>query len=389
MTPRVLRASLLAAMLALSGRPGAAAVQILILSPRAEPTFGKATFAVQVSGLAGVLRVELRVDGRLVASPTAAPYSTTVDLGEDNRSHRFEASAITAAGIAARAALSTPQIRVDQEVDVALRQLFVTVTRGDEPARGLARSDLKVVDDGRPESVVTFEGGDAPFTSVLLVDSSESMFGGRLESALRGAEGFAKGMRPLDEAMLMLFSDHTRQATAFSSAADPILARLQNIAADGGTSVNDHLFLALELLEGRQGRRVVVLFSDGADVLSALRMNDVVWKAQRSQSAIYWIRLQEGDPEKRFFSAWRNGEANHTEEEALAAAVRESGGRIVTLASIDAVDTAYQTILDELRSQYVIGYYPSTLRHDGRWRTVEVRGPSGLRVRTREGYIDY
>lgn len=388
MTRRGLRASLLAVVLALAGRPAAAA-QLVILSPRAEPTFGKATFTVQVTGLAGVLRVELRVDGRLVASPTAAPYSTTVDLGEDNRSHRFEASAITAAGIAARAALSTPQIQVDQEVDVALRQLFVTVTRGEQSARGLARSDLKVIDDGRPQPIVTFEGGDAPFTSVLLVDSSESMFGGRLETALRGAEGFAKGMRPLDETMLMLFSDHTRQATAFSSAADPILASLQNIAADGGTSVNDHLFLALELLEGRQGRRVVVLFSDGADVLSALRMNDVVWKAQRSQSAVYWIRLQEGDPDKRFFSAWRNGEANHAEEEALANAVRESGGRIVTLASIDAVDTAYQSILDELRSQYVIGYYPTSLRHDGRWRTVEVRAPSGLRVRTRAGYIDY
>jgi Ca-activated chloride channel family protein len=376
------------ALLTLDGRRSAAA-ELRILSPRAQPTFGKTDFTVQPIGIAGVLRVELRVDGRLVASPSAPPYSVTVDVGEDNRAHRFEASVITAAGIAARAALSTPQIQVDQEVDVALRQLYVTVTRGDEPARGLARGDLKVVDDGRPQSIVTFEGGDAPFTSVLLVDSSESMFGGRLESALRGAEGFAKGMRPLDETMLMLFSDHTRQATRFSGAADPILAGLQNIAADGGTSVNDHLFLALALLDGRQGRRVVVLFSDGADVLSVLRMKDVVWKAQRSQSSIYWIRLQEGDPDKRFFSAWRNGDANRAEEDALADAVRESGGRIVTLASIDAVDSAYQTVLDELRSQYVIGYYPSTLRHDGRWRTVEVRAPAGLRARTREGYVDY
>jgi Ca-activated chloride channel family protein len=385
---RALRAAGLAALLALAGAPARAA-ELRILSPRQEPVFGKVAFTVQVRGLAGVLRVELRVDGRLVASPSAPPYSTTVDVGEDNRAHRFEASAITASGIAARAALSTPPIHVDQEVEVALRQLYVTVTRGDEAARGLARGDLKVVDDGRPQSIVTFEGGDAPFTSVLLVDSSESMYGGRLESALRGAQGFATGMRPLDETMLMLFSDHTREATPFSGAADPILASLQNITADGGTSVNDHLFLALELLDGRQGRRVVVLFSDGADVLSALRMKDVVWKAQRSQSAIYWIRLQEGDPAKRFSSAWRNGEANQAEEDALANTVRESGGRIVTLASIDDVDTAYQTILDELRSQYVIGYYPSALRHDGGWRTVEVKAPSGLRARTREGYVDY
>jgi Ca-activated chloride channel family protein len=388
MTRPALRGSCLALFLALAGLPSSAA-ELRILSPRAEPTFGKTTFTVQVINIAGVVRVEHRVDGRLVASPSAAPYSATVDVGEDNRSHNFEASAITAAGVAARAALSTPRIEVDQEVDVALRQLYVTVTSGEQPARGLARNQLRVIDDGRAQSIVTFEGGDAPFTSVLLVDASESMFGGRLESALRGAQGFAKGMRPLDETMLMLFSDHTRQVTPFSSAADPILAGLQNIAADGGTSVNDHLFLALELLDGRQGRRVVVLFSDGADVLSALRMKDVVWKAQRSQAAIYWIRLQEGNPGRRFSSAWRNADANQAEEDALANTVRESGGRIVTLASIDDVDTAYQAILEELRSQYVIGYYPSTLHHDGRWRTVEVKAPSGLRARTREGYVDY
>jgi Ca-activated chloride channel homolog len=378
----------LAPVLAVAAGP-VGAVELKILSPREEPVFGKVTFSVQVSDVAGVARVELRVDGKLVASPTAPPWSADVDVGQGNQGHRFEASVITANGIAARAALNTPRIQVDQEVQVALRQLFVTVTRGEEPAKGLGRKDLRVVDDGRGESIVTFEGGDAPFTSVLLVDGSESMYGGRLDSALRGAEGFARAMRPLDETMLMLFSDHTRRATPFSGAADPILAGLQGTQADGGTSVNDHLYLALELLEGRQGRRVVVLFSDGADVLSVLRMKDVVWKAQRSQAAIYWIRLQEGDPNQRFSSAWRNAEANRSEEQALADAVRESGGRIETLASIDAVDTAYQGILEELRSQYVIGYYPSSLRHDGGWRTVEVKAPSGLRARTREGYVDY
>jgi Ca-activated chloride channel family protein len=362
---------------------------VTVVSPHAEPAFGKVTFAVQVSGLGGVLRVELRVDGRLMASPSAPPYSAIVDVGEDNRAHRFEASVITATGVAARAAVTTPPIQVDQEVDVALRQLFVTVSRGDEPARGLGRNDLRVVDDGKAQSIVTFEGGDAPFTSVLLVDSSESMFGGRLESALRGAEGFAKAMRPLDETMLMLFSDRTRRVTPFSDAADSVLAGLQGIAAEGGTAVNDHLYLALELLEGRQGRRVIVLFSDGADVLSALRMKDVQWRARRSQAAIYWIRLQEGDPNPRFTSAWRDAAANRQEEDSLADTVRESGGRIVTLASIDDVDDAYQQVLEELRSQYVIGYYPSSLRHDGRWRNVEVKAPSGLRVRTREGYVDY
>lgn len=365
------------------------AAQVRITAPRPEPVFGKVEFAVEVGDIAGVLRVELKVDGRLVASPSAPPYRAVIDVGEDNRGHRFEASVITAAGIAARAAVSTPAIQVDQEVEVALRQLYVTVTRGEERVSGLRRSDLTIVDDGREQAIVTFEGGDAPFTSVLLVDASESMYGGRLESALRGAQGFARGMRPLDETSLILFSDRTRRSTPFTGAAEPIIASLAHIQADGGTSVNDHLYLALELLEGRQGRRVVVLFSDGADVLSILRMKDVLWKAQRSQAAIYWIRLQEGDPLARFSSAWRDAGGNQREEEQLAQAVRESGGRIETLRSIDDVEAAYRGVLDELRSQYVLGYYPSNPRHDSSWRRVEVRAGGGLRARTREGYIDY
>ncbi len=360
-----------------------------ITSPLPEPVFGKVEFTVDVGDVAGVLRVEMKVDGRLVASPTAPPYRALVDVGEDNRAHRFEANVITASGIAARAAVTTPAIQIDQEVNVALRQLYVTVTRGDERVSGLRRSDLKIFDDGREQGIVTFEGGDAPFTSVLLVDASESMHGGRLEAALRGAQGFARGMRELDETSLILFSDRTRHTTPFTDDADTIVDGLAGIEAKGGTAVNDHLYLALEMLEARQGRRVVVLFSDGADVLSVLRMKDVLWKAQRSQAAIYWIRLQEGNPHARFTSAWRGAVANQREEELLEQAVRESGGRIETLRSIDDVEASYQSVIDELRSQYVLGYYPSNPRHDGSWREVEVRAGRGLRARTREGYIDY
>ena len=383
------RALVAACLLRLALPAPAGAAEVRIVSPAAQPAFGEVEFAVEVIGIPGVLRVELRVDGRVAASPAAPPYRARVDVGHDNREHRFEASVITAAGIAARQALVTPAIQVDQELDVSLRQLYVTVTRGEERVRGLGRRDLRIFDNGREQEIVTFEGGDAPFTSVLLVDASESMFGGRLAVALSGAQGFARGMRPLDETSLILFSDRIRRSIPFTDAADPILAGLADSEAAGGTALNDHLYLALQLLDGRQGRRVVVLFSDGADVMSALRMREVLWKAQRSQAAIYWIRLQQGNTAPRFHSAWRDADGNAREEELLEQAVRESGGRVASLSSLDDVEAAYQGVLDELRSQYVLGYYPSGARHDGSWREVEVRAAGGASARTREGYLDY
>ena len=280
--------------------------------------------------------------------------------------------------------------RVDEELSLDLQQLFVTVTRGGRRETALRRSDLRVFEDGDEQEVVTFETGDAPFTAVLLIDTSESMRGPRLEAALRGARGFTAGMKELDEAMLILFSDRVLRSVPFTGSGERLAAGLADTSAGGGTAVNDHLYLALKLLDGRQGRRVVVVFSDGQDVVSGLSMRDVLWKTQRSQTAVYWLRLSTpGRTADTFSSAWRNGAANREEGRLLEDAVRQSGGRTVDIAGIGEVEAAFRGILDELRAQYVVGYYPKNPRNDGSWRKVTVRLAGGGDVRVREGYVDY
>jgi Ca-activated chloride channel family protein len=141
-------------------------------------------------------------------------------------------------------------------------------------------------------------------------------------------------------------------------------------------------------LDTRQGQRVVVLFSDGSDVHSVLPASDVLWKARAGQSLIYWIQL--GGKRKSFTSAWRDFQANDKEYEDLDRAVRESGGRVLAIERAGELEFAFTTILQELRQQYALGYYPTVSKGDGSWHKVEVRvrGFSG-RVRTREGYADY
>jgi Ca-activated chloride channel family protein len=375
--------------LALGAAARASDLAVEILSPRPEAVFGQVLFAVQVAG--SPTTVELRLDGRLVATLTEPPWRAVVDAGDENREHRFEALARRAGGETATALQVTPRLRVDQELSLDLQQLFVTVTRGGRRETALRRSDLRVFEDGDEQEVVTFETGDAPFTAVLLLDTSESMRGMRLEAAMRGARDFAAGMKELDEAMLILFSDRVLRSVPFTGSAARLAEGLDEVDAGGGTALNDHLYLALKLLDGRQGRRVVVVFSDGQDVVSGLGMRDVLWKTQRSQTAVYWLRLATpGRTADTFSSAWRNGPANREESRLLEEAVRQSGGRTVDIAGVGEVEAAFRSILDELRAQYVVGYYPKNPRNDGSWRKVTVRvAGGGGDVRVREGYVDY
>lgn len=370
-------------------------VRVAILDPGPfDPVGGEVRVVVDVDSAQPVVRVEVYVDGRLAAVLTAPPWEATVDVGPENREHVFRAVAVDAAGSEGEMTLQTPAIEVDEVLELPLQQLYVTVTRGGGRVTGLSREDFRVIDDGSVQELVTFEGGDAPLTAVLLVDSSESMRGERLEAAVRGAQAFTAGMKELDEAMALLFGDQLVRATPFTHDPAELRAALDGVEAGGGTALTDHLYGAFKILDARQGRRVVVVLSDGFDVYSALSMRDVLWKAQRSQAIVYWIQLQDrsvpGAEPGLFSSAWRAAEANREEYETLRRLVLESGGRIEPIDGIDEVEAAFESILAELRDQYVLGYYPTDLRHDGSWRQVRVRvGGFGNDVRVREGYVDF
>jgi VWFA-related protein len=197
-------------------------------------------------------------------------------------------------------------------------------------------------------------------------------------------------MRPLDEAMLALFSDQLLRVTDFTADHAVLEAGLNGVEAKGGTAVDDFLYLSLKLLEGRQGRRVVVLLSDGSDVNSVLSMADVLRKARTSQALIYWIQLEGGAKHKSYTSSWRGHAENDKDYRDLERAVDESGGRIQPVQRLDQIEVVFRGIMQELREQYAIGYYPSNLKNDGSWHAVkaEIDKP-GCRARTAHGYVDF
>ncbi len=364
-------------------------IWVTVQSPTvSDAAFGEIDFAAKVVSSEEIDRVEFLINDEVVATLRQPPFHTRVDVGEENIAREFTVRAIGAWGASGTGSMSTRRLEFLDEFDVNLRQVFVTVVRPVGEARTkLRREDFRILDNRTEQKLVTFERGDVPITAVLLLDASQSMQGRNLEAAVDGSKAFLGRLNTLDEAMVMLFSDRSLAATHFSNERRPLLAQLANTRATGGTALNDHLYASLKLLDQRQGRRVAILLSDGADVVSALRMEDVLWKVRRTDALIYWIRLQNQD-EDSFASAWRNFEANAHEWEGLKQAVGESGGRIETLSGIEDIDQAFEGIMSELREQYVLGYYPEAPENDqGRHNIkIEVAQP-GYKLRYREGYF--
>ncbi len=391
---------LLLALLLAAGTPAVTTAQISVSldSPSPfEPAYGNIEIKAVVISDEEIERVAFYVDDIVIGELTEPPYELSVDVGQDNSGHRIEVVAYSVSGEVGSTAIETPAFRVDEEVSINLQQLYVTVSRNGDRVLDLTREEFVVFDQNRRQTLVTFARGDVPFTAVVLLDSSVSMKGAPLQSALTGAEAFLTSMDRLDEGKLLVFSDRILHSTPFTTFPEVLTAGLGNVDARGGTSLNDHLYLALKQLEERQGRRVVVLLSDGVDSHSVLLASDVALKARRSQALIYWLRLpyrgkfpESGDDLPGISSAWRSTEEYRREYELLKNTIEESGGRVQDLASLDQIEVAFRDILAELRDQYVLGFYPQNLRHNGTWREIGVRvRDSSLNVRCRDGYLDF
>ena len=145
---------------------------------------------------------------------------------------------------------------------------------------------------------------------------------------------------------------------------------------------------------------MAVFLSHGQDVHSVLRMRQVREVVRRSQAQIYWIRVVpaarrgsfpgQDSPVIAWVDSWRDAATNRRQVRQLQATIDESGGRILNVAGQSEIKGAFAEILQELRDQYAVGYYPSEDRDDGSWRRlkVELRQP-GLKARAGGGYLDY
>jgi Ca-activated chloride channel family protein len=184
--------------------------------------------------------------------------------------------------------------------------------------------------------------------------------------------------------------------TPITDAKEILTAGLSGTEARGGTALQDHLFVALTLIAQRQGRRVLILLSDGIDTHSVIPMSQVFDVARKSGVLIYWIRFSrdgegsEDDMRSNLSSAWKSPDEYREGGITLAKAVNESGGRVFSVAELGEIRPVFIRILEELRNQYVLGYYPNNKRNDGKWHRVKVVVEAvDTDVRAPRGYVDH
>jgi Ca-activated chloride channel family protein len=240
-----------------------------------------------------------------------------------------------------------------------------------EPAVGLAREDFEVLEDGVPQTVNTFAAGDFPLAVALAVDRSASMKGKRLTVAQEGARTFLQALRAEDRAVVLAVGSEVETVAPLSTDRPSQLAAVTRLDAWGTTPLYDAVAEGIDRIQAAEGRRALVLLSDGDERYSTRTAADVTALARRSDVMVFPVALGRTRP------------ALFAELAAL------TGGRSVHASDPRDLADALRGIARELRHQYLLGYTPARpLTERGEWRAIAVkmRRP-GLRARARDGYV--
>lgn len=270
----------------------------------------------------------------------------------------------------------------DDVVRVNSDLVLLNITVVDENGKfvhGLKRSDFKVFEDGKEQTIISFGDEVTPFAAAVLLDASGSMEE-RLTMARGAAVRFLDGLRSDDSASVYRFDTKVEQLQEFSSSRDlPPLAF--EIRAKGMTVLNDAILRAANDLALRtEKRRAIVVLSDGADTASKASEGKALDRALAAGATIYAVDMS-ATPERG--PASRDAQATG----ALKNFSSKSGGRYVGTPGGPSMREAFASIAEELGNQYTIAYRPTNRAHDGRWRAIEIKlSRTQLNARTRKGY---
>jgi Ca-activated chloride channel family protein len=269
-------------------------------------------------------------------------------------------------------------------VEVRLVRILATVrnTAG-QLVGSLEKGDFQVLDNGVPQELAIFEHHtEQPLSIALLVDTSAST-GIELRYELESVNRFLKALfregNPQDALALFIFNYNVNLLAGFTRRLDRLERELKKLKNEGGTSLYDAIYLASGNLESRDGRHVIVVVTDGGDTTSARTYHQALQAAQMADAVLYPILVVPitNDPGR-----------NVGGENALTSLAAGTGGRVFAPSVGDALDTAFTDILRELRTQYLLAYYPRNVppAKDRFHRlTVKVRRPD-LQVLARSGY---
>ena len=242
----------------------------------------------------------------------------------------------------------------------------------------LDRSDFTILDNGKPADVTLFSNESQPFTAVVMLDTSASMTA-NLKLLNRAAEQFLLRLLPVDRAQVGAFNDKIQLSGTFTNDRDELIGALNDLYFGNPTRLNDGIAAGLDALQGIDGRRVVLVFTDGEDTSSRIGFKTVLERARDEEVMVYSIGL-----ESEYFNGMRVVKSRPSRD--LRKISDETGGGYFELLKTADLAPTFTRVAQELRSQYLIGFAPAAL--DGKVHKLEVKVTRpGMTVRARKSYL--
>ncbi len=273
------------------------------------------------------------------------------------------------------------------QAGIEVIRLSLSVTDGhNRLITGLSEPDFAVFEDGTRQDLAFFTRDPLPLSVSLLVDCSASM-DETLPVARQAGGRFVNTLRPEDLGQVVQFNDRSTILQDFTADHSALEGALSRTSASGATALYTTLYLALKALRNQGSpeaprRRAIVLLSDGEDTASLVDDEQVLELARKADVAVYAICLRPHRSQDRMRVAFI--QATHF----LTALTRDTGGEVYFPSALTELDSVYDRVAEELRSQYTVGYVSRNDRRDGMWRRIVVNTPTheDLKTRHKLGY---
>lgn len=274
----------------------------------------------------------------------------------------------------------TPQEDSVIKIKTSLISVLVSVTdQKGNLANNLLKDDFEILENGVPQEIQTFGREDSiPLRLALLFDISLSVKP-RLKFQQQAATKFFKAvLRPVDKAALFSFSHDVIVEQDFTSDTNQLATATKELKAKGGTALYDAIYLASERLSKGTGRRVIVILSDGVNMISRTNLETSLRMAEKADAAIYAIYTVERLPVE-------TGAVSGEDE--LKKICERTGGEVFFPKDTLDLDEVFKQLSAVLRAQYALSYTSNNEQYDGSYRKldVKVKNPE-LKVRARKGY---
>ncbi len=346
---------------------------------------GPTVLVADVSAAAGTSIVDVKffVDDVEVGSRTEPPWEVSWDAGQGFARRVIRVLVTDSAGGQSEETVLTRDLESAVFVaEVNVVPLYVNVTDG----RGvyipnMRMEEFEVYENGKKQELLFFDSEPRPVVIGLLIDTSGSMEGIKMERAKQGASAFLQHVTDQDQAFVMGFDAFPRLLQGLTPNHARLREAIQEMAPRGATSLNMAIVEAADILVDRPERRALIILSDGFDTVQSVTEGQAIDYARQQDVRIYTIGIFDAINPVRTsgFDSLNRGEIS------MRAYSDGTGGRTFILNSLGELDRAYDEIAAELRSQYSLGYRPDSTASPGEWREIEVRTKRGT-ARTKPAY---